>query len=107
MESIYIGLFARNDRTCRKERFGCTDGGIELYAYVSGGVIDDGNTIQERTGNGLSRFGLDVLDTAFANLLTMMADDIIKVEFVEIGKGEVVPYLYDKGYGRSRRTLMF
>lgn len=28
----------------------------------------------------------------------MMADDIIKVEFVEIGKGEVVPYLYDKGY---------
>ena len=98
VESIYIGLFARDDRTCRKERLGRTDGGIELYAYVSGRVIDDGNAIQERTGNGLSRFGLDVLDTSFVNLPAMMADDIIKVEFVEIGKGEVVPYLYDKGY---------
>ena len=68
MESMRIGLFTGNDRTRRKERFGSTDSGIELYAYVSGRAVGGGNAVEERTGDGLSRFGLDVFDSAFVNL---------------------------------------
>ena len=97
MESMRIGLFTGNDRTCRKERFGSTDSGIELYAYVSGRAVGGGNAIEERTGDGLSRFGLDIFDTAFVNLFAVMADDVMEVVFVEIGEREIIAYLYDRG----------
>ena len=98
VESIYIGLFAGDDCTCRKERLGCTDSGVELYTYVSGGVVDYGNTIQERTGDGLTRFGFDVSDATFVNFLTVTTNDVVEVVFIEIGKGKVVSYLYNEGY---------
>lgn len=28
----------------------------------------------------------------------MLADDVVEVELVEVGKGKVISYLYDKGY---------
>ena len=83
----------------RKERFGSTDSGIELYAYVSGRAVGGGNAVEERTGDGLSRFGLDVFDSAFVNLFAMMADDVMEVVFVEIGEGEIIAYLYDRSTG--------
>ena len=107
MESMHIGLLTGNDRTRRKERFGSTDSGIELYAYVSGRAVGGGNAVEERTGDGLSRFGLDVFDSAFVNLFAVMADDVMEVVFVEIGEGEIIAYLYDRGAGSKSKNLMF